>query len=141
DELAPKVSLITDKSGADAAEAKPLTQIKVFEGDIAYLRITRVEEGLAKAVKAGYEQLKSTNKVSGIVLDLRYAGGSDYDAAEALAAMVRETGSGLILGSQTAGAAMVMQDYPLKNGEHLRIASAPVTLGDGAVLPTKGIKP
>ena len=46
--------------------------------------------------------------------------------------MVRETSSGLILGSPTAGAAMVMQDYPLKNGERLRIASAPVTLGDVA---------
>ncbi|HXS69911.1 MAG TPA: S41 family peptidase [Candidatus Polarisedimenticolia bacterium] len=189
DELAPKVSLVTDKSGTNAASgAEPLAQIKLFEGDIAYLRITQVEDGLARAVRAGYQQLQSTNKVSGIVLDLRYAGGSDYDAAvatadlfvgksepllnwgkgvvssheksdaltmpiavlvnhgttgaaEALAAMVRETGSGLILGSQTAGAAMVTRDFPLKNGEHLRIASAPVTLGDGAVLSTRGIKP
>jgi len=187
--LAPKVSLVTDKSSTNAAaEAEPLTQIKVFDGGIAYLRVTRVEDGLAKAVKAGYDKLKSTNKVNGIVLDLRYADGSDYaaavatadlfvsksepllnwgkgvvssheksdafivpvavlvnhataGAAEALAAMVRETGSGLILGSPTAGAAMVMQDFPLKNGEHLRIASAPVTLGDGSVLPAQGIKP
>src|SRR6185312_4192946 len=52
-ELAPKVSLVTDKSSTLATEADPLTQIKLFEGDIAYLRITRVEDGLAKAVKAG----------------------------------------------------------------------------------------
>lgn len=189
DALSPKVSLVTDNSSTNAtAEAEPLVQIKVFEGDIAYLRIARVEDGLAKAVKAGYDTLKSTNKVNGIVLDLRYADGSDYDAAvatadlfvgknepllnwgkgvvtshektdafampiavlvnhrttgaaEAFAAMVRETGSGLILGSPTAGAAMVMQDFPLKNGEHLRIASAPVTLGDGSVLSAQGIKP
>ena len=62
-------------------------------------------------------------------------------AAEALAAAVRESGSGLILGSRTAGNAMVMEDFPLKDGEHLRIGSAPVTLGDGTPLSTDGMKP
>jgi C-terminal processing protease CtpA/Prc len=133
--------------------------------------------------------LKATNKVNGIVLDLRYAHGSGYKAAtdtvdlfvsksqplldwggggmvsshekadaitapigilvnretsgaaEALAAIVRLTGSGLILGSRTAGNAMVMEDFPLKDGEHLRIGSAPVTLGDGKALSTQGVKP
>ncbi|HTR43750.1 MAG TPA: hypothetical protein VMH87_19225, partial [Pseudomonadales bacterium] len=43
DALSPKVSLVTDKSSKNAAsEAEPLAQVKVFEGDIAYLRITRV---------------------------------------------------------------------------------------------------
>ena len=54
--------------------------------------------------------------------------------------MVRETGAGLVLGSRTAGSAMVMEDFPLKNGEHLRIGSAPVTLGDGTPLSAQGLK-
>ncbi|HEX4264826.1 MAG TPA: S41 family peptidase [Verrucomicrobiae bacterium] len=187
--LGPKVTLVTNSSSANGAgEAALLTQTTIFEGDIAYLRVARVEQGLAKAIHAAYEQFKSTNKVSGIVLDLRYADGSDYSAAvgvadmftgknqpllnwgegvvssrektdavstpvavlvnhdtagaaEALAAMIRETGTGLMLGSPTAGAAMVTQDFPLKSGEILRIASAPVTLGDGTALSAHGLKP
>ncbi|HWD91599.1 MAG TPA: S41 family peptidase [Verrucomicrobiae bacterium] len=187
--LGPKVSLVTNNSTEDTAtKTQLLTQSTIFEGDIAYLRIARVDEGLARAVRDAYQQLKSTNKVSGIVLDLRYADGAGYPAAaavadlfasksqpllnegkgmisshekkdaittpvavlvnhetagapEALAAMIRETGAGLILGSPTAGAAMLMQEYPLKDGERLRIASAPITLGDGTPLPAQGLKP
>jgi C-terminal processing protease CtpA/Prc len=185
--LGPKVSLANDNSGTNTT-TQLITQTTMFDGNIAYLRIMRVSDDLAKAVSTAYQKLSSTNKVSGIVLDLRYARGSDYKAAtatadlfvsknqpllnfgegvvssheksnaitvpvaalvnhetagapEALAAMLREAGAGLILGSPTAGAAMVMQDYPLKNGEHLRIASAPVTLGDGSPLSTHGLKP
>src|SRR6476620_4688963 len=38
-------------------------------------------------------------------------------AAEALAAAIRQTGTGLLLGSKTAGEAMVAREYPLKNGD------------------------
>lgn len=184
--LGPKVSLGTNN--APATDTNLVAEVILFEGDIAYLRITRVDDGLAKAINAAYEQVKSTNKVSGLVLDLRYAGGSDYQAAadaadlfvsknrplmnwgegvvmshekngsirvpvgvlvnhetsgaaEALAAVVREAGAGLILGSRTAGNAMVMQDFPLKDGLHLRIGSTPVTLGDGTALSTRGVTP
>ena len=62
-------------------------------------------------------------------------------AAEALAAVLRETGSGLILGDRTAGQAMIAQEFPLKNGERLRIATAPIQLGDGSALSEQGLKP
>ena len=62
-------------------------------------------------------------------------------AAEALAAVLRETGAGLILGSNTAGQAMIAQEFPLKNGERLRIATAPIQLGDGSALSGQGLKP
>jgi C-terminal processing protease CtpA/Prc len=61
-------------------------------------------------------------------------------AAEALAALVRETGAGLILGGKTAGQAMMAQDYPLKNGDRLRIATAPIQLGDGSAM-SEGLQP
>jgi C-terminal processing protease CtpA/Prc len=185
--LGPKVSLDTNNAPANTA-TNPIAEVILFEGDIAYLRITRVDDGLAKAIYEAYERMNSTNKVSGLVLDLRYAGGLDYKAAadaadlfvsknrplmnwgegvvmshekngsirvpvgvlvnhetsgaaEALAAVVREAGAGLILGSRTAGNAMVMQDYPLKDGLHLRIGSTPVTLGDGTALSTEGVTP
>lgn len=187
--LGPKVSLITnDMSGNSSTELPAVSQAKIFDNDIAYLRISRVESGLAAAVRESYQQLSSTNHVNGIVLDLRFTDGSDYGAAaatvdlfvnkkqpllnwnggvlssrenadaialpvaalvnhatagasEALAAMLREAGAALILGSRTAGAAMVTQDYPLKNGMRLRIASTPITLANGSSLPGDGIKP
>jgi len=62
-------------------------------------------------------------------------------AAEALAAVLREAGAALILGTHTAGQAMISQDFPLSNGEILRIATTPIQLGDGGNLTSSGIKP
>lgn len=62
-------------------------------------------------------------------------------AAEALAAVLREAGSALILGTHTAGQAMISQDFPLSNGDILRIATTPIQLGDGGNLSSSGIKP
>jgi hypothetical protein len=66
---------------------------------------------------------------------------STVGAAEALAAALRETGAGLILGGRTAGQAMIAQDFPLKNGDLLRVATAPVQLGNGSALTVQGLKP
>jgi hypothetical protein len=63
------------------------------------------------------------------------------DAAEALAAILREDARAIILGSTTAGEATIGKEFPLKNGEYLRIATAAVKLGDGQTLPATGIKP
>ena len=60
--------------------------------------------------------------------------GETTGAAEALAAVLREADAGLIIGNPTAGLAMTTMDFPLKNGESLRIATNPVKLGNGAVL-------
>src|SRR5258706_16408085 len=49
------------------------------------MRIGRVEDGLAKAGRDALEKFGSTNKLKGIVLDLRFAGGNDYAAAAATA--------------------------------------------------------
>jgi carboxyl-terminal processing protease len=186
--LGSRVSLGTNNPSTETSDKKPVAESILFDGNIAYLRIARVTDGLAKAISSSCDAIKSTNKISGIVLDLRYTSGSDYKAAadavdlfvsksqplldsgngvvsshdkanaisvpvaalvnhqtsaaaEALAAMVRETGAGLVLGSRTSGSAMVMEEFPLKNGEQLRIGSSPVKLGDGTPLPTQGLKP
>jgi C-terminal processing protease CtpA/Prc len=186
--LSPKVAIVTNGS-ASATHSGPLTtRSQIFEDNIAYIRVGRIEDGLAKAVRDIYDQLDTSNKLQGLVLDLRYAGGSDYAAAagvadlfvkkekplldwgpgvvrskekadaisvpvavlvnhqtagagEALAGMLRETGTGLVLGNRTAGQAMIAQEFPLKSGEVLKIATAPVKLGDGSVLSVQGLKP
>jgi len=60
--------------------------------------------------------------------------GETSGAAEALAAALREADAGLIIGNPTAGLAMTTQDFPLKNGERLRIATSPVKLGNGVTI-------
>jgi hypothetical protein len=61
-------------------------------------------------------------------------------AAEALAAVLRETDVGLILGGQTAGQASVYKEFPLRDGGRLRVAVAPVSLGAGKNL-AQGVAP
>ncbi len=186
--LAPKVQLLTNRNeGGPAGRSTLVSKSALFDGGIAYVRVERVGEGLAEAVRAAFDQLSKTNSLNGMVLDLRYAGGSDYaaaaatadlfvrkacplinwgagmtqskpknrvilvpvaalvnketaGAAEALAALVRETASGLVLGGKTAGQAMITQEYPLKNGDRLRIATAPIQLGDGSSM-SDGLQP
>jgi C-terminal processing protease CtpA/Prc len=187
--LGHKVSLVTNGAAAkSSAEAPLVSQSSLMEVEIAYVRVERVGDGLAKAVREAYDRLGATNKLKGVVLDLRFARGDDYaaaaatadlfvkkdmallnwgsglvrskektnaiavpvavlvnrgtvGAAEALAAAMRETGAGLILGGKTAGQAMIAQEFPLKNGDRLRIATAPVQLGDGSALSGEGLKP
>jgi len=62
-------------------------------------------------------------------------------AAEALAAVLRELQVGLLIGSPTAGQASVYKEFPLENGQHLRIALAPLKVGNGKSLPQQGLKP
>ena len=62
-------------------------------------------------------------------------------AAEALAAVMRKSAHALILGGTTAGEATVGKEFPLKNGQKLRVATAGVKLAGGDALSASGIKP
>jgi hypothetical protein len=186
--LKPRVMLVTNNSQKANGTLPPIVRSNLFEGDIAYVRVGRVGDDLAKGVRGAYDDLKSTNGLKGMVLDLRYAAGDDYAAAaatvdlfvkkeqpllnwgngavrsrakndaisvpvavlinhdtraaaEALAAAVRQTGTGLLLGTKTAGEAMVAREYPLKNGDRLRIATARIEVGDSSVMSADGVKP
>ncbi len=184
--FSPRVTLI---SGEPTPAAGALViRSNVFDGQIAYVRVARVSEGLDKAILSAWQDLSGTNKLDGFVLDLRYAGGNDYGAAaatadvfvrreqplldwgkgmlrstassnaitvpltvlanrqtrgaaEVLAAVLQQTGAALVLGSRTAGVGMVSEEFPLKDGSRLRIATTPVHLGDGSAMSTEGLKP
>lgn len=186
--LSPKVTLVTNETAESSSAESPMVRSNLFEGDIVYLRIKRVADGLEKEIRDACQPSNGTNKFKGLVLDLRYATGDDYLAAasavdlfvkkeqtllfwgtkpvqskekkdaitmpvavlvnkqtagapEALAAMLRQAGAGLILGSPTAGKAMVAKDFPLKDGEKLRIATSPIVMGDGSSVSSQGLRP
>jgi C-terminal processing protease CtpA/Prc len=185
--LGPKVMLVTNETVESNADS-PMVRSNLFEGDIAYLRIKKVAEGLDQQIRQVCHPSGGTNKFKGLVLDLRYSSGDNYLAAasvadlfvrkeqtllfsgtkpvqskekkdaitipvavlvnkqtagapEALAAIMRQTGAGLILGTVTAGRAMIAQEFPLKNGERLRIATSPIVMGDGSSVSSQGLKP
>jgi C-terminal processing protease CtpA/Prc len=187
--LKPRVLLITNMQNSTSVTSAPVViKSNLFEGNIGYIRVGRVAEGLSSNVRQAYETMGTTNKLKGLVLDLRFANGEDYAAAaavadlfvrkhqqllkwgsgsaqskeksnpitipvaalvngetraaaEALAAVLRQTGAGLILGMRTSGQAMVASDFPLKNGDQLRIATARIEVGDTMTLSPEGLKP
>ncbi len=76
-----QVSLAPKTSGPGIAETDLLNRTNVFEEAYAYLRVARVEPGLAEQVQRGFEKLNADKKLKGLVLDLRFAKGQDYATA------------------------------------------------------------
>ncbi len=183
--LGAKVSL--DAVAGTNADKPALASSAVFDGAFGYLRIARVGVGLAKQTGDALKLLNATNKLKGLVIDLRFAGGLDYaaaggvadkffaseqllidwgqgtarssdksdaikipvtvlvnqqttGAAEALAAVLRNAEVALLIGTNTAGQASIMKEFVLKNGQKLRIAVAPVKLGNGETVPSRGLQ-
>jgi hypothetical protein len=186
DALQPRISIL--KAGEPAVPSGPpgpsLLKSSLFDGGIYYLRVGEIRQGFANEVRQQHEGVSATNRIRGLVIDLRFAGGESYSeaadaadaflkserpllqwddrmaksteksnaigvpvvalvnretavAAEAFAAILKETGIGLVIGAKTAGRALVSREFPLSNGDRLRIATAAVKLGSGAALGTK----
>ena len=187
-QLKPQVSLIGEAAEAGGTKAEPGLRSGVFDGAYGYVRIGQVVGTTAQQVQSAYQQLSSSNRLKGIVFDLRFAGGDDYagaaaladlffaterplldygqglkkstaktnafslplavlvnrqtsGAAEAFAAVLRRGDIGLVLGTNTAGKAMMGKEFTLKNGQRLWIATALLKLGEGQTFPAAGLAP
>lgn len=187
-ELQSQVVLATNGTSAQEAATNLVKGAIVYDKSFAYFRLVQVAEPLADQLSTSFQTLASSNKIKGVILDLRFANGQDYaaaaatadkflvseqpllswgttslrsttkesaitvpvavlinketrGAAEALCAALRETKVGLLLGATTAGQASVFKEFPLQNGQRLRIATAPVNTGDGKTIPRTGVKP
>jgi hypothetical protein len=167
-----KVSLVGGVADGSAIpqDGTALSKSAILESNVAYLRIGHVAGTLANELSAAYRALTTTNKIAGVVLDLRFAGGDDSAAAQAtanlfaskkiaagslvvlvngetrgaaetLAAALRHAGAGLIIGNPTADEAATFKEFPLRNGERLRIATTPVKSGNGPAIPSGGLQP
>lgn len=153
-------AFLADSSISVSNTLPALNKSLLLEDNVAYLRVGRVSGDLAGGLTAAYHALAATNKIAGTILDLRFANGDDFaatramassikslasplavlvnvetrGAAEALAAALRETGAGLIIGAPTAGESPLFKELPLQNGDRLRIATA-------AGQQARGVKP
>jgi len=84
-ELQNRVILLTNPVVQKRAlQENLLTKWTVYNDNFAYFRVGQVNGTLAQQIRKAYDQLAATNKLKGIVLDLRYAGGFDYREAAAV---------------------------------------------------------
>ncbi len=184
--LSPRVRWATPNS-TNNSSGPAISKIALHDGDIGYVRVARVDAGFPKALRQACDDVLKTNRLQGLVMDLRYAGGESYaaivpaadlflstvkplldwgegmansqakttgytfptallingeteGAAEALAAVFRNSGIGLLIGSPTAGRAAIYREFKLSDGERLWLAKT-LRLGNGSELPLEGLKP
>jgi hypothetical protein len=187
-EFYPRVILETNGPSAGGAEGPLLAKTTIYDQSYGYVRVVRVAPGLGDQIHSACEALQATNRLKGLVIDLRFAGGQDYaaaagtadrflnrdqsllewdggsarstvkadalrfpltalvnqgtsGAAEALAAILRETDAAVLVGSRTAGQAQVFKEFELSTGQRLRIATGQVRIGQGKVLSGSGVTP
>ena len=90
----------------------------------------------------GHGIVRSSGKTDAITLPMAVlVNQQTAAAAEALAGVLRKSAHAIILGSPTAGETTVGKEFPLKNGQSLRIATAGIKLADGESLSANGLKP
>lgn len=171
---------------ASTASNTPLVaKTNVFENSFVYIRLNRVAPGVGNQIS---DAIRSFRRLKGVVLDLRFARGDDYNAAiesanvfidseqtllkwgdqngktkpnpesvklplvvlinrqtggaaEALAGALSISQAALLVGNRTAGQAVSWADFPLSNGQQLKIARSNVELGNGKPITSDGLAP
>lgn len=85
-QLYPLVSIATN-NGPHPGEpvGEPLAATSILEGAYAYFRFNHIAEDADKEFSTAFKRVASTNRLRGLILDLRFADGVDYGAAAALA--------------------------------------------------------
>jgi carboxyl-terminal processing protease len=82
-QLAPRVSLV--EAPAPGPQKAATFSSAILDGAYGYVRIGEIVDGIDKRFSEAFERLRSTNRLRGLILDLRFSSGRDYPAALALA--------------------------------------------------------
>ncbi len=128
-QLNPHVQLNPAKN-KDGDETPLITQTNRFNRDFGYVRISAVRPGLEKAFAATVESMLTNGPLRGIVIDLRFAGGSDYGAAAEFAGLFADKVPVVIKAAKdefkasTGGKAILIPVMVLANGETTGSAEA-----------------
>jgi carboxyl-terminal processing protease len=110
-----------------------------FAGGLDYPAAAKVADGFLNSDRPLLNwqsgSARATSKTDAISVPVAILVNSQTTgAAEALAAALRESGVGLILGGQTAGQASIFKEFPLQNSARLRVAVGQVSVGAGKTL-------
>jgi C-terminal processing protease CtpA/Prc len=84
-EMGTRVQLVRTNAEPAAQPADAITRRSVFEDHFGYIRIRSVDERLPSDFHKSLAQLIQSNALKGIILDLRYAEGTNYEAAAEIA--------------------------------------------------------
>jgi hypothetical protein len=85
-----------------------LLKFSILESNVIYLRIGAVDKNLPQEIQSAENGLAATNKITGTVLDLRFAGGNDSAAAKSAADWFIQNKSlvAILTDDETRGAAI-----------------------------------
>jgi hypothetical protein len=89
-----------------------LAKSMVLESNVAYLRLAQTEKNLPDEIQSALDDLAATNKIAGIVLDLRFASGDDVDSLKPTEDILeqKKLPLAILVNSQTRGAAASLAD-------------------------------
>ncbi|MBI4664137.1 MAG: hypothetical protein HY735_35520 [Verrucomicrobia bacterium] len=90
--LYPQVILVTNTThAAEPSQQTTVAKAELLESSIAYLRLAAVRAGSAQAFAEAVERLRATNQLTGLILDVRFSDGVDYDEAAQVADLFFKT--------------------------------------------------
>lgn len=185
-QLEPQVQLVT-ADDTNRVKSLPIKS-SLIDNSYAVIRLSTLETPVSTEFKQAFQGLNSSNKLKGLVVDLRFCSGRDYKSAadiadqfvataqllfnlggtnvqstvksdsislplallvnsqtlgasELLAALLRQSAGGVVIGAPTAGGARIFEEYTLSTGQKLRIAKGDLQLPGGRSLSAGGIIP
>jgi hypothetical protein len=83
--LRTRIQLLAVSNPPSAHDSSGLSATSVFDQFYGYFRVGQITDGLPTAVAKALQEMNSSNTLKGIVIDLRYADGSNYLAAAQVA--------------------------------------------------------
>lgn len=132
-----KVSIVSE---TNIVTVSPITQATSPADGVGYLRLISVKGDVATEITTAFNALNSTNKLTGLIVDLRYAAGDDYAAAARVADLfiaderpLIDSGSGIVKSTAKTNA-LSFPVILLVNGETVGAAEAlPEIMRDQAI--------
>jgi hypothetical protein len=100
--IGPGARIVTATNPAPPALAEPLARVEVIEPAIGYIRLADVVPATVPAIDAELKKF-AAQQVEGYVLDLRFADGTNYPAAAAVAGRFLPDGQPLFAVQSLAG--------------------------------------
>ncbi len=179
----------TDATNDPSVQGAPIANKSLYDRYFPYVRIGQINAQLAPAVDSWITDTNTLASARGVIIDLRFASGTDYKAvaqvaalfaqpdqplldwgdglqrssgdtnrswtrpvavlinsktsgaAEALAAVLQEGATGLLIGSRTAGQNGPLREFTLSGGQRLQVPFGLIRLASGEALPSGGIRP
>jgi len=193
EQLASRVVLLEDGATPKSTNLRrgPALSTTVFDRSYGYLRIATLTPDIGPAFQSAIEGLTESNKLRGLIVDLRFTTGGEYATAvavadrffgqaqdlvdwgegmnrsttksnaagfitlpttvlinrqtagpaEVLAGILRHGEAALLVGTNSAGQAGITREFPLKTGQRVRVAVAPVKVLSEHELPFTGLSP